>query len=800
MIYSKLISLFSLVTVVNFLCFNPPKAVALPPKFCKENGDIHYELGKIKYQKNEIKSAIFSWKMALQCYQEMKNHRREGDVLLLLGYAYITKLQYQQAIQVFESFLSKVQKNRNIIDTANALANLGLAYEATGQYRLSIDTNQKALALMKRLSNRTGESHINLNLGSIFERLGDYDNAKTKFQDSLKISRSINDHLGMQIALGNLGVVQSNLGEYKEAIKYHRQGLAIAQKRNDISYQATAYLNLGIAFHAQSEDVQAKQAYEKSLAISQTHELRKNESLALASLGLFSEAQKDYEKAVQYYQSALLIATKLQAPHLQAKFLNNLGHVYLVSGQLLLAEMKLLEAIQLLDTSRAGLPDLQNVNIFDTQVFSYNLIQQVLISQNRPESALEFSEHGRARAFVNLLSQRRKIHETDVTSAQPPSIKDIRQIAQNQNATLVEYTIIPDDNFIHQGKQRGVSSKLYIWVVKPTGEVIFRQRELKSLQLPLSTLVTTSREAMGVGGRGLTVKFLGNTNQDQHLQQLHEILIAPIADLLPSTPQERVVFIAQDSLFMVPFAALKDQKGTYLIEKHTILTAPAMQVLPLTRQQQRNIEKTKGQPLVVGNPTMPTISSKLGEPPRQLQPLPGAEQEAKSISQFLSTSPLIGADATKVEVIRRLPAAKLIHLATHGLLDDFRDSGIPGAIALAPSKEDDGLLTASELLDLNLNADLVVLSACDTGRGEITGDGVVGLSRSFIAAGTPSVVVSLWSVPDAPTATLMEAFYRFYQQRNYDKAQALRMAMLTTLKDHPNPRDWAAFTLIGEAQ
>ena len=132
-----------------------------------------------------------------------------------------------------------------------------------------------------------------------------------------------------------------------------------------------------------------------------------------------------------------------------------------------------------------------------------------------------------------------------------------------------------------------------------------------------------------------------------------------------------------------------------------------------------------------------------------------------------------------------------------------KDSGvrdIPGAIALTPGQGEDGLLTSSEIFDeLELKADLVVLSACDTGLGDITGDGVIGLSRSLMAKGVPSVVVSLWSVPDAPTAELMTEFYSQLDQGR-DKAQALRYAMLETLKDNPKPRDWAAFTLIGQAE
>lgn len=128
-------------------------------------------------------------------------------------------------------------------------------------------------------------------------------------------------------------------------------------------------------------------------------------------------------------------------------------------------------------------------------------------------------------------------------------------------------------------------------------------------------------------------------------------------------------------------------------------------------------------------------------------------------------------------------------------------SGVPlRNIALAPTKDDNGLLTAEEILNLKLNAELVILSACDTGRGRITGDGVIGLSRSLISAGIPNVIVSLWSVPDAPTAELMTEFYRQLKLTG-DFAQSLRQAMLKLKEQYPNsPKEWAAFTLIGEAE
>lgn len=196
---------------------------------------------------------------------------------------------------------------------------------------------------------------------------------------------------------------------------------------------------------------------------------------------------------------------------------------------------------------------------------------------------------------------------------------------------------------------------------------------------------------------------------------------------------------------------------------------------------------------------MPGLRYKMDEPAKPLPSLSGAEQEAKDVAFLLGTQAIIGNQATKVAIVEKMPKARIIHLATHGLLDNSIFPGSTGAIALASSKYASGMLTPYEIYELKLNAELVVLSACDTAQGQITSDGVIGLSRSLISAGVPSVIVSLWSIPDSPTAFLMSQFYKNLQQ-NPDKAQALRQAMLKTMEQHPNPGDWAAFTLIGEAE
>ncbi|MEL7400897.1 MAG: CHAT domain-containing protein, partial [Pseudomonadota bacterium] len=188
--------------------------------------------------------------------------------------------------------------------------------------------------------------------------------------------------------------------------------------------------------------------------------------------------------------------------------------------------------------------------------------------------------------------------------------------------------------------------------------------------------------------------------------------------------------------------------------------------------------------------------------------------------------------ATETVVKQRFHTARFIHLATHGTLasgaadsgpqpktetednsqpptalppNGLQYSSIPGVLALAAAGDDDGRLTADELLEMTitnpLNAELVVLSACQTGQGAITSDGVYGLSRTLLTAGVPTLVVSLWNASDTHTVDLMDEFYRQFLEEDQDKAQALRQAMLKMINEgDPNPQYWAAFTLVGDAQ
>ena len=380
------------------------------------------------------------------------------------------------------------------------------------------------------------------------------------------------------------------------------------------------------------------------------------------------------------------------------------------------------------------------------------------------------------------------------------STEQIKQVAKNQNATLVQYSFLGD---------KSQESELAIWVIKPTGEITMRRVDLKALQQKskssLAELIEESRNQMGVRSnyrKGIEIAPNKETYDTKSWKKLHQVLIQPITDLLPKQAEERVIFIPQNQLFLVPFAALQDNNGKYLIEKHTISTAPSIQVLDLLYQRKiaRNDEKfvpgtmTDDELLIVGNPTAPKVSLTKGDSCKAPS-LQGAEKEAKNIAQIFKTQALTGDAATETAIVQKMPQARIIHLATMTFSSECKTNN-PSVIALASSNQDDGWLRTAEVQNLKLKADLVVLSACQTALGRITGDGVIGLTRSFLAAGADSVIGSLWDVPDERTALFMTNFH-VNLSKSTDKAGALRQAMLETMKKHPNPKDWAGFTLVG---
>ena len=365
-----------------------------------------------------------------------------------------------------------------------------------------------------------------------------------------------------------------------------------------------------------------------------------------------------------------------------------------------------------------------------------------------------------------------------------------------------------------------------IWTVSPDGRIAHAQTELGAYPLekwinealhtggnPGDTPSAPSRLQIASRG-GAALLTAGKTKEAWH--HLYNALIAPVRVNLPSRSGSRLTIIPSGPLFRLSFAALMDEKGRYLIENYTLHYSPAIEAFRYTlRAQQRNAE-LPARYLLVANPLrMPAADGK------SLPALPGSQREVRRISSLIPAGSAIllqGKQADEASVRRAMPAAKVIHLATHGVIDN--SNPLLSFLALGQTSDQpdrNGRLTAEEVYSLDLHADLVVLSACRTGLGQISGDGVAGLARAFFYAGAASVVSTLWDVADQPTAQLIGDFYGSFSKGKNGKSEALRDAQLSLLHSLRNghvrvdtpfgllplPEDpvfWAGYVLLGEPQ
>jgi len=680
---------------------------------------------------------------------------------------------------------------------ADRLLEQGNQQNAISQFREALQSWEQALTIYREIGYRQGETASLGNLGNAYRSLGQYQKAIAFHQQSLEIAREIGYRQGEAASLGSLGNAYYSLGQFQKALGFYEQSLEIAREIGYRQGEAACLCGLGAAYYSLGQYERAIAFHEQLLEMAREIGYRLGEAASLGNLGEAYYSLGQYQQATECHQQYLEISREIGFRQGESIALNNLGNTLLKTHQLAEAETALRDSIKIHETLRSELVNNDHkASIFEIQVESYRLLQQVLVAQTRFDQALEISEMSRTRAFVELLQQTLLTNELPTNDATNRlSIPKIQQIARERNSTIVEYSIILDQD-------------IYIWVIQPNGNITYRAANLEPLnqqnqslkQIILKTRVSIGSKETDDEGNKIQLEREYQPNQTGGyplLQLLHQILIEPIIDLLPTDANNQIIFIPHYDLFLVPFVALQDSKNRYLIEDYTILTAPSIQVLEITREHQNRVRGLRQAALIVGDPT---IDPKFKENPYKLNQMSRAKEASEAIAAILGTQAITGDNATKVAILDRMLNTRIVHLSAHGLLDDFQGFGIPGSIILAPSeKTDDGSLNAAEILQLKLDSELVVLSACSTGRGKITGDGVVGLSRCFILAGVPSIIVSLWNMGVISAKLLMTQFYQNLA-RGDNRAEALRCAMLTTKARFPSPIAWAAFTLIGETE
>ena len=282
-------------------------------------------------------------------------------------------------------------------------------------------------------------------------------------------------------------------------------------------------------------------------------------------------------------------------------------------------------------------------------------------------------------------------------------------------------------------------------------------------------------------------------NEELSLSLCYRMLIAPVADL---REEPEIIIVPDRSLNKVPFAALSDKCGKFLSEAFRIRIAPSLSTLKLIQDSPADYHSQTGA-LIVGDPEVGQVRYKRCRR-KTFSPLPCARKEAEMIAELLRVQPLLGQCATKQAVLGRLHSVSLIHFAAHGNAER-------GEIALSPlrptrkiPKEEEYLLTMSDISKVRLRAKLVVLSCCHSGRGQIRAEGVVGIARAFLGSGARSVLVALWPIRDSATEQLMGRFYE-HTVRGKSASESLHEAMKWMRGNgFTKVCEWAPFMLIGD--
>ncbi|OQW91977.1 MAG: hypothetical protein BWK78_03050 [Thiotrichaceae bacterium IS1] len=425
---------------------------------------------------------------------------------------------------------------------------------------------------------------------------------------------------------------------------------------------------------------------------------------------------------------------------------------------------------------------------------------QTLVEMNLPEQALQASEVARARAFADLLArshssttgQPTETSLTSFSSTKTMTLDEIRQLVRDTGITVVEYFVLKDG--------------LLMWVITPPLKPDSKDVDIHFHKTQVSQKILKDKVANLVKTLKPTQKDIAANEKEMtsELKNLYDILIAPIEHLLPKNPDQVVTIVPHDSLFKIPFAALarsinKDGKiDHYLVEDHTLTYAPSLTVLNLSRQMKRET--------VVPSSLLAVIRPALGkdELGKDFDPLPKVEDISKATVNFYnskSTLVLSGLEATQSRLFAEAPSRDVVLFYTHAKA--IEEDPLTSYIALARDEVlSDGLLRVRTIGNQHLNARLVILAACETGRGKITGDGVQGLARMFMVAGAKAVMVSLWSVSQEATLELMKAFHHAWRKKGRSIAASLQQAQIQLFKQegYPEVPMWAGFIIIGDEQ
>lgn len=736
--------------------------------------------------------------------------QRWGDTLFSQG-------RYAEAAEKLGAALTQFTELGLDRAVGGVLLSLGRVHRAHGKHQQSLEAYQRALTLIEASGDLTMVVGALNSISVAYYRLGDADRELEYARRALEVARKTGAPRLIRRQMLELGTIYRLRGDFRNAVAVIEEAIAAGGETDDIPWRhlASAYNEL--------KDPRALETADKAVAGNRRRlpeflpEALRARAIIRKDLGLLQGALDDVEEGLAIIEQQRRGA--LASDAMKQGFSEQNQNLYALAVEVLTAMGRHGQAVEIAERARGRAfvdlmasrdtplkprhaEQLAALRVLDREIHA------AVAQKPTPQSAnLPVPARGPGTAAGNLAA---KWLEADpelrsFVTAEPYSLSQLAAAAARLNSTILSYWVN--------------KSATYVWAVKPDGRVdgvrVNVSRDDLEKRIAETRLISGGPRRRGepeaevlMRGGG-TIRVSAST-QKAAWRQLYQWLIQPVRGHLPAEPGSLLTIVPHGPLFQVPFAALLDERGRYLVEQHRIHYTPAGAVLDFTKSKKRQGEAREL--LLVADPA--AMKAPDGKP---LPALPGARREAQAIAKLASNSQvtlLEGADAREEWLRGALAGKAVVHFATHGVLRPGRPSETFLALAPPAAPGHDAWLTAGEVYQLDMDADLVMLSACRSAAGTVSPDGLVGLTRAFFYAGTPTVLASLWDAADEPTSRLAEDFYRHYFQ-GQTKSAALREAQLrmiaalrkgrvqvstiagpVTLPEHP--MFWAGLVLNGE--
>jgi CHAT domain-containing protein len=734
-------------------------------------GFISQNLGILYVESNDLARALEYDKKALAIYEEMGLRQFFPSLLDNIGNVYQTQNDYAQALTYYDRSLILVRQNKDPEVEASILQNMGGVYTRMRKFETALQYVSQSQAIYERAGAKDGIADCLASRGDILEKMGQHSLAREQFVKSLAITEEIGQQERISESLGALANNDNEQGNPTRALESSTRACAIAQQTNSREMIAFCHIVMGRSFRLLHQPEQARHAFADAIA-------------AVESM------RKDVAGGAQQQQSFLESGN---------------SNPYQDMAELLVDEKQPAQAFQYAEKEKARA-------LLDLVQSGHEKLDKVLTAADREsEQGLEFQlvslnsqmQHATSEAqAADLQSQRDKLRlqlddfETGLYTRYPELTV---QRGETPPITVDEASTLPFDD---------KTALLEFMVGEHETVLLVLTRD------PAASGLAVSGYRIDVKGEDLETKVREFRDQMAGRQlgfqasasRLYNLLLQPAAAQLKN--KTALIIVPNDVLWNLPFQALLDPARHYVLEKYAVAYAPSLTVMREMMRQRKPAQNTELRVLAMANPPLPKQTVEAGETARSgdlLSPLPNAEAEVKALAQLYGpdhSRVYTGDQATESRFKAEAAGYNVLHLATHGFMSD--SSPMYSSVLLAGSgANDDGLLEAREIVNLDLHADVVVLSACETARGHIgQGEGMIGLTWAFFAAGVPTTVASQWKVDSASTTKLMLAFHRSLKQEHGSAlatARSLQAAAMKLLHDpqYAHPFYWAGFVVVG---